>query len=125
MAFALHDREENTRAGNPTDEGSGHEAETFANTQPGNYYLDIIAGGLDYTITVEQCEGSGASQGVPPSPSPTASASASASASGSPIDDGPNENLLDGGGPSSGPLSLMPDGTCPEEFPVKRGGACY
>ena len=37
-------------------EGSG-QGETFANTLPGTYYLDIIAGGLDYTITVEQCEG--------------------------------------------------------------------
>jgi hypothetical protein len=105
-------------------EGSGR-GETFANTQPGNYYLDIIAGGLDYTITVEQCEGGGASQGVPPSPTASASASASAPAGGSPIDKGPNENLMRAGGPSSGPLPLMPDGTCPEECPVKRGGACY
>ena len=29
------------------------------------------------------------------------------------------------GYPSSGPLSLMAEGTCPKEFPVKRGGACY
>ena len=42
----------------------------------------------------------------------------------SPIDEGPDE-LLDAGGPQSGPFPLMPDGTCPEEFPVKRGGACY
>jgi hypothetical protein len=32
------------------------QAETFANTPPGTYYLDIISG-ADYTITVEQCEG--------------------------------------------------------------------
>ena len=28
-------------------------------------------------------------------------------------------------GPTSGPLPLMPDRSCPKEFPVKRGGACY
>jgi hypothetical protein len=33
--------------------------------------------------------------------------------------------LLDAGGPSHGPLPLMSDGSCPREFPVKRGGACY
>ena len=34
-------------------------------------------------------------------------------------------NLLDAGGPTSGPLPLMPDGGCPREFPTKRDGACY
>jgi hypothetical protein len=32
---------------------------------------------------------------------------------------------IDSGGANSGPLPLMPDGSCPKEFPVKRGGACY
>jgi hypothetical protein len=32
---------------------------------------------------------------------------------------------IDSGGAESGPLPLMPDGTCSKEFPVKRGGACY
>jgi hypothetical protein len=44
---------------------------------------------------------------------------------GSPIDQGPGTDLFDSSGPKSGPLSLMPDGTCPMEFPVKRGGACH
>jgi hypothetical protein len=34
-------------------------------------------------------------------------------------------NLLDAGGPSSGPVPLMPDGGCPREFPTMRDGACY
>jgi hypothetical protein len=34
-------------------------------------------------------------------------------------------NLLDAGGPTSGPLPLMPDGGCPREFPTMRDGACY
>ena len=34
-------------------------------------------------------------------------------------------NLLEAGGPSSGPLPLMPDGGCPREFPTMRDGLCY
>jgi len=48
------------------------------------------------------------------------SASAGASASAQPTDD-----LFDAGGPSSGPVPLMPDGSCPPEFPVEQSGACY
>jgi hypothetical protein len=34
-------------------------------------------------------------------------------------------NLLEAGGPTSGPLPLMPDGGCPKEFPKMRRGLCY
>ena len=34
-------------------------------------------------------------------------------------------NLLEAGGPTSGPLPLMPNGGCPREFPTKRDEACY
>jgi hypothetical protein len=60
--------------------------------------------------------------------SPSASAG---SASPRPSVDGDDQlldrygNLLDAGGPSSGPLPLMPDGGCPREFPVMQDGACY
>jgi hypothetical protein len=33
--------------------------------------------------------------------------------------------LLDAGGPTSGPVPLMPEGGCPREFPTMRAGACY
>jgi outer membrane biosynthesis protein TonB len=33
--------------------------------------------------------------------------------------------LLEAGGPSTGPVPMMPDGSCPPEYPVKRTGACY
>ena len=55
------DRPNDLPAASISQEGSG-QGETFANTPPGTYYLDIIAGGLDYTITVEQCEGGNPSQ---------------------------------------------------------------
>jgi hypothetical protein len=34
-------------------------------------------------------------------------------------------DLFEAGGPSSGPVPLMPDGGCPGEFPTMRNGACY
>ncbi len=33
--------------------------------------------------------------------------------------------LMNAGGPTDGPLPIMPDGSCPIEFPVERDGACY
>ncbi len=55
-------------------EGDGR-GETFANAPPGTYYLDIGAANLEYTITVEQCEGGDPSQnprpGEPPPRDPT------------------------------------------------------
>ena len=29
------------------------------------------------------------------------------------------------GGPKAGPVPLMPDGSCPKEYPDQRGNACY
>jgi hypothetical protein len=36
-----------------------------------------------------------------------------------------NGSLLEAGGPTSGPVPLMPNGGCPREFPTMRDGACY
>ena len=33
--------------------------------------------------------------------------------------------LLRVGGPEKGPVSVMPHGECPAEFPTKQGVACY
>jgi hypothetical protein len=60
-----------------------------------------------------------------------AAGSAAGSAAPQPSGDGGSQlldrygNLLEAGGPTSGPLPLMPDGGCPREFPAMRGGACY
>lgn len=37
-------------------------------------------------------------------------------------DDG---TLMDAGGPADGPVPVMPDGGCPEEFPLLQSGACW
>jgi hypothetical protein len=33
--------------------------------------------------------------------------------------------LMSAGGPTTGPVPVMPDGGCPKEFPDLRDGACY
>ena len=33
--------------------------------------------------------------------------------------------LFNAGGPSEGPVPVMPNGGCPKEFPVEYGHACY
>jgi hypothetical protein len=69
-----------------------------------------------------------------PSPTPTASptpTTTTASPSPAPTSpspdptDRPNSDPYDAGGPRDGPVPLMPDGGCPFEYPVERGGACY
>jgi hypothetical protein len=37
----------------------------------------------------------------------------------------PSETLFEAGGPSSGPVPAMLNGSCPREFPTMRDGACY
>lgn len=38
---------------------------------------------------------------------------------------GGRDDLLKAGGPTSGPVPLMPGRGCPKEYPVRRGEACY
>ncbi len=63
------------------------------------------------------------------SPSASAASAASASASPSPTvtsqSPPPNSDLFNAGGPAGGPVPLMPNGSCPREFPTARDGACY
>ena len=33
--------------------------------------------------------------------------------------------LMNAGGPKRGPIPVMPDGSCPQELPVIKNGACY
>jgi hypothetical protein len=42
-----------------------------------------------------------------------------------PITSSPEPTTLDAGGPKNGPVPLMPDGSCPAEYPVKRDGLCH
>ena len=80
---------------------------------PGASRLDPDGNG----IACDQLRSAGGGQFASASPQPSVDG-------GSQLLDGPG-NLLDAGGPTSGPLPLMPDGGCPREFPTKRDGACY
>jgi hypothetical protein len=51
----------------------------------------------------------------PPSPTPRTSPPSTPPS-------GPNFNS---GGPSEGPVPVMPGGKCPKEFPVQKNGACF
>jgi hypothetical protein len=39
--------------------------------------------------------------------------------------DGGNQDLFNSGGPENGPVPLMPDGSCPVEYPIERAELCY
>jgi len=60
----------------------------------------------------------------PSSPSPSAASPSSSSPSPKPRPQG-DRTLLDAGGPTTGPIPLMPGGDCPPEFPTKHKGLCY
>jgi hypothetical protein len=51
---------------------------------------------------------------APPSPSPPPSPAPQ-----------PPPPLFKAGGSETGPVPLMPGGGCPQEFPIKKGNACY
>jgi hypothetical protein len=100
---------------------------SYVNAGAGTYYLSIGSANATWTVTVEECDAS-APPGTPNPGSASASATKPASTppSGSPSPKSkPDRNLFESGGPTSGPLPLMPNGGCPREFPVQRGQACY
>jgi hypothetical protein len=61
---------------------------------------------------------------LPKTPPPTTDASPPSSATASPSPEPPRD-LFNAGGPSNGPVPLMPDGDCPVEYPVRHNGLCY
>jgi hypothetical protein len=85
----------------------------------------------DKTIPTSPPTSSPPTKTPPPASSPptkttprNSNASAPSSASASPTPQPPSD-LFNSGGPTNGPVPLMPDGGCPEEFPVKHNGLCY
>jgi hypothetical protein len=58
------------------------------------------------------------------SPSPSSPSPSSPSPSPKPRPQG-DRSLLDAGGPTEGPVPLMPGGHCPPEFPTEHNNLCY
>ncbi len=56
------------------------------------------------------------------SPAPKTPSPAPKTPSPAPEDSG---TLMNAGGSTTGPVPMMPNGSCPRELPVKRDGACY
>ena len=94
---------------------------------PGASRLDPDGNG----IACDELVDAGGGQGASASPRPSIDGGQSASASPRPSVDGGGRlldrygNLLEAGGPTSGPVPLMPGGGCPVEYPVQRGDVCY
>jgi hypothetical protein len=143
--------EQGTPVGSASQNGEGA-GETLVSTPPGTYSLDIMAtGNADYVVTVEEC-GDDRPPDRPPStnqdnrgqnttPSPNLSQGQNTrpnpNLNRNPVEQQPKTPqvqqrppedpgaLMKAGGPSEGPIPLMPGGNCPKEFPTKQGGACY
>lgn len=92
---------------------------------PGSYTIEIASDSADYTIDVEDC-GDSAMRG------PSQQSGASQSGRSNEIRNLPktggqgndDRSLLKAGGPDDGPVPIMPDGSCPKEYPVRESGAC-
>ena len=59
------------------------------------------------------------------SPTNTSSPASVSSASPSAAQQDEGDNLFDSGGPTVGPVPLMPGSSCPAEFPVKQDEFCH
>ena len=80
---------------------------------PGSYSIEIASQEADYTINVEDCGGGGPARGASQQTSLPKTGQSNKS------------RLLEAGGPTNGPVPVMPGGVCPEEYPVESSGACY
>jgi len=115
----------------------------------------IAGGGTEYTIRIEECgerveanstegtssEGTSSPKTTPapkspatPPKTPATPPKSSSPAPKSPTPDpGPDPDppppndgtLMYAGGPNTGPVPVMPNGSCPQEFPERRSNACY
>jgi hypothetical protein len=115
------------------------EAQDIYDTDPSDPYgLDEDDPNPDDGIACEALPSRDATSSPSSSASPEATSSPSSSASASPSAaqqqyDEPTaakqqyeeEILFDSGGSTVGQVPLMPDGSCPVEFPVKANGACH
>lgn len=142
LIIGVRDAEEDIPVASASQREAGT-GESFVNEPPGTYFLDItLVGEGRYTVTVEQCESGDppstnptpgtpkeSSQPKTPSPAPKTPSPAPKTPSLAPKTPAPapkdSGTLMNAGGPTTGPMPMMPNGSCPREFPEIREGACY
>ncbi len=95
---------------------------TYNNVDPGEYSLELLTTeppNVDATFTVTVTEGGTSGQEQYDPPEDTGDVQYEEDTT-----DG-NPPLMNAGGPVSGPVPVMPSGSCPAQFPVQQDGACY
>lgn len=131
-------------------DGEGSES-SIVSAPPGSYFLDIAADNANYTFAVEDCtgdtvggsttneettSGGGTTSAPKPSPSSPPAGPSPKSAAPPPPPPAPPPRptlppspppgpVFNSGGPSEGPVPVMPSGGCPREYPQQHGNACY
>ncbi len=60
-----------------------------------------------------------------PAPETTTTTASPSPTTATPAASPQRDPLMDAGGPTAGPVPLMPGGGCPAEYPVRRHDACY
>ena len=100
--------------------GDGIACETYPYTNPARAEVPVIYDGND-DISPPPNETTTA---PPPSPSPFPPLRSTLQPQPLPSDDDLG-TLMNAGGTTNGPVPLMPDGSCPQEYPAKQASACY
>jgi hypothetical protein len=115
-----------------------NQGQTKVEDIPGRYRLELVLSdpNQEFVVAIYECDPSGVESTIPspsPNPSPPLSPPPSPSPAPTPQPTPPPQpapppdsgTLFKAGGPTTGPIPVMPSGKCPREFPDKRGGACY
>jgi hypothetical protein len=95
----------------------GIACETYPYTNPDRDEVAVVAaiGGGTTPATTTPTATATATPTATATATPTATATTPAA----------TDELFNAGGAADGPVPLMPDGSCPSEYPVKQNGACY
>jgi hypothetical protein len=112
--------------GTASDGTSGVACEVYPYDNPARDETPVDVGGSSppsTTITTPRPKKTPPDKNNPTAPRKS-NLSPPSSASASPTPQTPRD-LFNAGGPTNGPVPLMPDGDCPVEFPVEQNGLCY
>jgi hypothetical protein len=122
------------------EDGGDLTSDTYTNVTPGNYTLvifDSVPANVDasYTVTVTDGTETGGTTTAPQYEETTTQYEETTAAAQyeetttttetTQYETTSGNELMEAGGPLTGPVPPMPGGGCPPEFPLMRGGLCY